>query len=111
MVIVTVVIAAMSFYLIALVVWMALRYRTVAAVPPELVRDIRNLLEQNKYNEAYHRLLADSSFLARVLASGVRKLPAGLSRRNGPRSWPTKMQRWIWSTGRLISQPLERSGP
>jgi biopolymer transport protein ExbB len=77
-VIVTLVIAGMSFYLIALVVWMALHYRTAAAVPPDLLRELRNLLEQNKYNEAYHRLLADSSFLARVLAGGVRKLPAGL---------------------------------
>jgi biopolymer transport protein ExbB len=73
------VIALMSFYLIALVVWMSLHYRTVAAVPRELVTDIHNLLEQNKYSEAYHRLLDDSSFLARVLSAGVRKLPAGLS--------------------------------
>ena len=32
--IVTVVIAIMSFYLIALVVWMAIHYRTIAAIPP-----------------------------------------------------------------------------
>jgi biopolymer transport protein ExbB len=37
------------------------------------------LLAQAKYNDAYHRLVADPSFLARVLAAGVRKLPAGLS--------------------------------
>ncbi len=73
------VIALMSFYLIALVVWMALHYRTVAAVPHELVSDLQEFLEQNKYNEAYHRLLADSSFLARVLAAGARKLPSGLA--------------------------------
>jgi biopolymer transport protein ExbB len=78
-VVVTIVIAAMSFYLIALVVWMALHYRTQAAVPHGLVREVQNLLDQNKYNEAYHRLVQDSSFLARVLASGVRKLPVGLS--------------------------------
>ena len=75
--VVTVVIAVMSFYLIALVVWMALHYRTPAAIPPDLVRDVQNLLDQSKFNEAYHRLVADSSFLARVLASGVRKLPTG----------------------------------
>ncbi len=77
--VVTVVIAVMSFYLIALVVWMALHYRTPAAIPHDLVRDIQNLLEQNKFNEAYHRLAEDSSFLARVLASGVRKLPVGVA--------------------------------
>jgi len=73
------VIALMSFYLIALVVWMSLHYRTVAAVPRELLSDVQELLEQNKYNEAYHRLLGDSSFLARVLAAGARKLPSGLA--------------------------------
>jgi biopolymer transport protein ExbB len=77
-VIVTAVIAAMSFYLIALVVWMGLHYRAKTAVPHELVRDIQILLDQNQYNEAYHRLGRDSSFLARVLTTGVRKLPAGL---------------------------------
>jgi biopolymer transport protein ExbB len=77
--VVTVVIAVMSFYLIALVVWMALHYRTPAAIPHDLVHDIQNLLQQNKFNEAYHRLTEDSSFLARVLASGVRKLPVGIA--------------------------------
>jgi biopolymer transport protein ExbB len=77
-VVVTVVIAVMSFYLIALVVWMALHYRTPAAIPHDLMRDVQSLLDQNKFNEAYHRLTEDSSFLARVLASGVRKLPVGV---------------------------------
>jgi biopolymer transport protein ExbB len=78
-VIVALVIAAMSFYLIALVVWMALNYRTPTAVPPALVRELQDLLYQTKYNEAYQRLGGNSSFLARVLAAGVRKLPSGLS--------------------------------
>jgi biopolymer transport protein ExbB len=73
-----VVIALMSFYLIALVVWMALYYRTSAAIPRELVHEVQSLLEQSKYHEAYHHLAEDSSFLARVLAAGVRKLPSGL---------------------------------
>jgi biopolymer transport protein ExbB len=72
------VIAGMSFYLIALVVWMALNYRTVIAMPPLLVRELHELLEQKKFSEAYHRLSASGSHLARVLAAGVRKLPAGL---------------------------------
>ena len=77
--VVTIVIAVMSFYLMALVFWMAIHYRTPAAVPAELIRDVQILLEQNKFNEAYHRLVQDTSFLARVLASGVRKLPSGVS--------------------------------
>jgi biopolymer transport protein ExbB len=72
------VIAAMSFYLFALVVWMALRYRTPMAMPRALIREIQDLLHQKKYSEAYHHLAADPSLLARVLAAGVRKLPAGL---------------------------------
>jgi biopolymer transport protein ExbB len=78
-VVVTLVIATMSFYLIALVVWMALNYRASTAIPSGLVRDVQDFLDQAKYNEAYHRLVPDSSFLARVLAAGVRKLPAGLA--------------------------------
>ena len=78
-IVVTIIIVAMSFYLCALVVWMALNYRTSTAIPPGLVHDVQDFLEQAKYNEAYHRLVPDSSFLARVLAAGVRKLPAGLS--------------------------------
>ena len=69
----------MSFYLIALVVWMALNYRSSSTVPAGLLRDVQDLLDQTKYNEAYHRLVGDSSFLARVLAAGVRKLPSGLA--------------------------------
>ncbi len=73
------VIALMSFYLIALVVWMALNYRAAVAVPPELVHEVQGLLDHSKFNEAYQRLLEDGSFLSRVLAAGVRKLPAGLA--------------------------------
>lgn len=70
-------IALMSFYLIALVTWMAFHYRRPVAVPEELTREVGELLNQRHYSEAYQRLAADPSFLARVLAAGVRKLPAG----------------------------------
>jgi biopolymer transport protein ExbB len=72
------VIALMSFYLFALIVWMALRYRGAVALPQSLVREIEHLLEHKRFSEAYHRLAADESLLARVLAAGVRKLPSGL---------------------------------
>lgn len=74
-----IVIAAMSFYLIALVVWMAFHYRKAVAVPETLVREVGDLLAQKQFTEAYQRLAADHSFLSRVLAAGVRKLPAGLA--------------------------------
>jgi len=74
-----VLIAAMSFYLVALIVWMALHYRTSAAAPRLLVRETRELLDQRRYGDAYNRLAADRSLFARVLAAGVRKLPSGLA--------------------------------
>ena len=74
-----IVIAAMSFYLIALVVWMAFHYRKAVAVPETLIREVSDLLAQKQFTEAYQRLSADRSFLARVLAAGVRKLPSGLA--------------------------------
>jgi biopolymer transport protein ExbB len=73
-----VVIVAMSFYLIALVSWMALQYRKSIALPPGLIREVSGLLNQKQFGEAYSRLANDTSFLARVLAAGVRKLPSGL---------------------------------
>ena len=74
-----VVIAAMSFYLIALVFWMAFQYRKPNAIPENLLREVSELLTQRRFGEAYQRLAGDPSFLARVLAAGVRKLPTGQS--------------------------------
>ena len=79
-----VVIVAMSFYLIALVVWMAFHYRASVAMPKALVRDVTNLLGQKQYQEAYQRLSLDSSFLAKVVGGrGSGKLPSGLARLTG----------------------------
>jgi biopolymer transport protein ExbB len=72
-----VVIGGMSFYLIALVVWMTVQYRKPVAVPDVLVREVGELLGQKRYTEAYQRLALSTSFFARVLSAGVRKLPTG----------------------------------
>jgi biopolymer transport protein ExbB len=77
-IVVTVIIGAMSFYLVALIVWMAIHYRTIMAIPPVLVRDVQNLLDQSKFNDAYQKLAEDSSFMGKVVATGVRKLPSGI---------------------------------
>jgi biopolymer transport protein ExbB len=71
------VILAMSFYLIALVVWMLFEYRRSVAIPEQLVRELTDLLAQKRYTEAYARLTADASFLSKTLAAGVRRLPSG----------------------------------
>jgi biopolymer transport protein ExbB len=72
-----VVILGMSFYLVALVVWMFFEYRRGVAIPDALVRDLETRLQHQRYSDAYERLLGDRSFLARVLAPGVRRLPLG----------------------------------
>jgi biopolymer transport protein ExbB len=46
-------------------------------VPGDLLREVSELLGQRRFSDAYQRLAADRSLLARVLATGVRKLPAG----------------------------------
>jgi biopolymer transport protein ExbB len=67
----------MSFYLIALVVWMFFEYRRSRALPEVLMRELAELLAQKRYTEAYARLTSDASFLAKTLAAGVRRLPSG----------------------------------
>ena len=73
-----VVILLMSFYLIAVIIWMSLEYRRSVALPERLVREVNDLLAVKQYTEAYQKLAESPSFLGRVLAAGVRKLPSGL---------------------------------
>jgi biopolymer transport protein ExbB len=71
------VILVMSFYLIALISWMSLEYRRSVALPDRLVREVGELLAMKQYTEAYQKVSESPSFLGRVLAAGVRKLPSG----------------------------------
>lgn len=73
-----VVILLMSFYLIALAAWMFFEYRVEVAMPPGLVQEVTDLLAEKHFTEANARLNLDTSFLARTLSAGVRKLPSGL---------------------------------
>lgn len=72
-----VVILAMSFYLVALVVWMFLRFRPEVASPPGLVEELADLLSNRQYERAFARVEEDRSFLGYTLAAGVRRLPSG----------------------------------
>ena len=72
------VILLMSFYLIALVVWMSFEYRRSVALPEPLVTELNDLLAQKRYPDAFQRVTADASLLGRTLAAGVRRLPSGL---------------------------------
>jgi biopolymer transport protein ExbB len=71
------VILVMSFYLIALIAWMSLEYRRSVALPDRLVREVSDLVALKQYTEAYQKVAESPSFLGRVLAAGVRKLPSG----------------------------------
>jgi len=71
------VILGMSFSMMALVVWMGFEYRRGTAIPSTLIHDLEYRLQHQRYVDAYERLLTDRSFLARVLAPGVRKLNQG----------------------------------
>jgi biopolymer transport protein ExbB len=68
----------MSFYLVALVVWMFLNFRQTIALPPPLLQELTDLLGRKQYDKAFAKLSADRSFLGRTLTAGVRKLPAGV---------------------------------
>ncbi len=70
-------ILAMSFYLIALVVWMGFEYRRSVALPGPLIAELNDLIAQKRFPDAFARVNADTSFLGRTLAAGVRKLPSG----------------------------------
>ena len=107
---VTVVIAAMSFYLIAVIIWMALHYRASVVVPSDLVHHVQGLLEHSKFNEAYQRLTEDGSFLSRVLAAGRAQATGGDGPGAPPWSLPTRTRPWRWSTARPTSRPWGRSG-
>jgi biopolymer transport protein ExbB len=72
------VILGMSFYLVAVVVWMFLNFRRSVALPSELLDEVAGLLGRKQYEAAYHRLVSDRSFLARALAPAVRRLSSGL---------------------------------
>ena len=74
-----IVILAMSFYLIALIAWMSMEYRRSVAIPDRLVREVGDMLALKQYTEAFQKLSESPSFLGKVLAAGVRKLPAGLA--------------------------------
>lgn len=71
------VILGLSFYLIALVIQMALEFRRSVAIPERLVRMLTDMLAQKHYTEAFNYVAADESFLGRMVAAGVRKLPSG----------------------------------
>jgi biopolymer transport protein ExbB len=74
-----VVILAMSFYLVVLVVWMFRVFRRSVAIPETLLAELNDHLANRRYTLAFGLLKDHPSFLGRVLAAGVRKLPNGMA--------------------------------
>ena len=110
-VVVTLVIAAMSFYLIALVVWMALNYRTSTTMPAALVAKFKTCSTRpniTKPTTGWSVILRSwPAFLRPESAS----CPRGWPRPSEPLSSPTKARRWRWNIARPIWPPSEHSGP
>jgi biopolymer transport protein ExbB len=72
------VILGMSFYLVALVVWMFFQFRRSVALPEPVITEVSEMLGRKQYDKAYAKLATHPSFLARALSAGVRKLPSGV---------------------------------
>ncbi|WP_435017289.1 MotA/TolQ/ExbB proton channel family protein [Tundrisphaera sp. TA3] len=73
------VILVLSFYLIALIAWMAMEYRPSVALPRDLIRELNDLLALKQYTQAFEKVSESPSFFGKVLTAGVRKLPSGLA--------------------------------
>jgi biopolymer transport protein ExbB len=67
----------LSFVLVALVVMNTLSLRRESIVPPDLVQNFENLLNEKRYQEAYELAKTDESFLGHVLSAGLAKLQEG----------------------------------
>jgi biopolymer transport protein ExbB len=72
------VLLAMSFYLVAVVVWMFLNFRRSVAIPEPLLDELAERLGHKQFDQAFHAVVNDRSLLARTLAGGVRRLPSGM---------------------------------
>lgn len=72
------VILCLSIYFVSVVGRMFWELRLEMAVPPEIVSECENLLEQREFKGIYDLVKADDSFFSRVLTTGIVDLPNGL---------------------------------
>src|SRR5262249_48948068 len=73
-----IVLLAISMWLVALVVLLALDLRMSGVIPAGFVDEFSNTVNQRKFKEAYDLAKADPSFLGRVLTAGMARLQYGL---------------------------------
>jgi biopolymer transport protein ExbB len=72
------VIFALSIYFVSTVGRLFWEFRLPMAVPPEIISECENLLEQREFKGIYDLVKADDSFFSRVLTTGIVDLPNGL---------------------------------
>ncbi|MHB1036944.1 MAG: MotA/TolQ/ExbB proton channel family protein [Pirellulales bacterium] len=72
------VILVLSMYFIATVGRLFVEMRAVVAMPPELVDECEDLVQQRDFKSVYNAVKDDHSFFARVLTTGIAELPNGL---------------------------------
>jgi biopolymer transport protein ExbB len=72
------VILCLSIYFVSVVGRMFWELRLEMAVPPEIVSECENLLEQREFKGIYDLVKSDDSFFSRVLTTGIVDLPNGL---------------------------------
>jgi biopolymer transport protein ExbB len=68
----------MSVTLLALIVLLAMDLRLGAAIPPAFVEDFTDTVNKRRFKEAYELARQDSSYLARVLTTGMSRLQYGI---------------------------------
>lgn len=73
------VIFGLSIYFVSLVGRMFWEMRLQMALPPEIVSECENLLEQREFKGIYDLVKSDDSFFSRVLTTGIVDLPNGLA--------------------------------
>jgi biopolymer transport protein ExbB len=67
-----------SVSLIAIVVLLAMDLRMAAAVPPDFVADFTDIVNKRQFKAAYDLARNDSSFLGRVMTTGMGRLQYGI---------------------------------
>lgn len=69
----------LSMYFVGTVVFLFLEMRREIVIPPDLDRQVEELLQKRDFQGIYNAVSGDDSFYARVLTTGVKELPNGLA--------------------------------
>ncbi|RUL87610.1 MotA/TolQ/ExbB proton channel family protein [Tautonia sociabilis] len=67
----------LSITMVAMIIRLFLEFRLKEAVPPNLVDLLDNAIREKKFQEAYDACRDDTSFLARLVRTGVANMPNG----------------------------------